>query len=300
MSIIGTGISVPNKKIDNSYFKDVLKLNTSEEWINSKIGIKNRYYAEGENLLSLISRSAGDALNMAKLDHVDTIIVATSTPDTQIPSMASFLAGNLGIECCTFDINNACSGFVTAFDVSLNYLKENQYKNALVIGADLATKVVDFSDRLTSVFFGDGAGSVILSNNIKKLSSYSKTHSCHEAISTVNNQKLSMEGKKIWEFTHEIVPHIIKELAKRANISINKINWVVPHQPNLRMLESCFKSMDFDLNKVIINADKYGNTIAATIPIAIHENKGKFNKKEIICLIGWGAGLSCYGVLFEY
>lgn len=301
MKILGTGVYVPSKTISNDYFTDVLKLDTSKEWIELKTGIKNRHYVEQETLLDLAYFASKRAMEKAGVSNVDMIILATSTPDTSIPSTATLLTERLGIRCAAFDLNNACSSFIYALDIASRYLEEN--KTILVIGADISTRVTNFKDRLTSIFFADGAGAVIIqeSTSSRKLASYMMASGNHGAISTLNSGKLEMVGKSIWDFTHEVVPQTIEELANKAKIKVNDIDWVVPHQPNARMLESCFKTMGFPFEKVIVNVEKYGNTISASIPIALYEGlESKIQRKDIVCLVGWGAGLSWGGILLEY
>lgn len=299
MNILGSGICIPKNKILNNYFTEILKLDTSVEWIESKTGIISRHHVEKETLIEMATHAAKDAIDKSNIDSIDMIILATSTPDTSIPCMATFVAKNLGIKCPAFDINNACSSYIYALDIATKYL--NDYKNILVIGADIATRVTNFKDRLTSIFFGDGAGAVVLTDSDKKKSSYIMANGNHEAISTINSGKLEMNGKSIWDFTHEVVPQTIYELTRKAKLNLSDIDWIVPHQPNAKMLKSCFEHMGFPFEKVIVNVDKYGNTISASIPIALHEGmQKKIKRGDTIALVGWGAGLSWGGILLQY
>ena len=302
MKITQTGMYVPNRIENNNYFVDKLGLNTNAQWILNKTGISTRHFAyPNQNTSDLATAACLPIIDDPK--SIDLIILATTTPDMAIPSASGQIQRKLGCTCPTVDINNACSGFIYALDIAYHYIKCGTYRKILVIGADVSSKLVNFSDRLTSIFFGDGAGAVIVEQN-EHNSVYSRhlaTEGNFESISTNNNGKLTMNGQEIWNFALRVFPETINILLEKANISIDKLDWIIPHQANSEMIKACIKIINYPEDKVIINVDKYGNTISATIPMALHEaiNDGRIKAGDIVAMVGFGAGLSWGGILME-
>lgn len=303
MKIISTGIYVPDRVEDNSYFVSKLGLETTSEWIANKTGIIQRHYAfPNQTTSDLATIAAKNAVDDPS--SLDLILVATTTPDMAIPSVATFVQRNLGAKCPAIDLNNACSGFVYALDVAYQYIKAGTYRKILVIGADVASSITNFKDRTTSPFFADGAGAVVVENSDYDcvLARHLAAEGCYEAISTVDTGMLSMDGKSIWDFALRVFPDTIRKLADQAGIDVSQIDCIVPHQANAVMIKACADVLNYPHNKVFINAEKYGNTISATIPMALHEaiEQHKISRGDIFALVGYGAGLAWGGLLLKY
>ncbi len=305
-TIIGTGISVPEKIVPNSYFVEECGLNTSDEWIQDRIGIVERRFAEAdETAVQFATEAARHALETAKCSSkkVDLILVATSTPDFVMPSTACLVQQELAAtNAGAFDINSACAGFTTAIDIAVRYLQSGM-NNILVIGVDLGSRIIDMKDRSTSVFFGDGAGALLLSSEGPGNILASKVNSDGNAkpLQVPVGGTMYMDGHAIWDFATEILPKTIFELCDAAQISIAELDLVVPHQANRNILEQAAKSLGMQSDQFAINIQKYGNTMAASIPIALHEVfvNGKATQGTHMAIVGFGAGLTWGGTLFQ-
>ena len=296
-----TGMYVPEKEIGNEYFSDVLKLDTSPDWIEKKIGIKSRRFSDNQTSSDLGFLACKDL--MEELDTVDMIIVSSVTPDLDTPSIGSLIQNKLKCKCPVISINVGCAGFVYAFDVACQYILSNACKKILVIGTDSITKLINFEDRLTSVFFGDGAGVVILEKNNTNtiLSRYFDASADLDAVSNKSGF-VKMDGRKIWNFVLEKFPYIFSKLIDLANLKKENVDILIPHQANARMIEAAVKSINFPINNTIIDIESYGNMVSASIPVALHnaiKNK-KIKHGDNVMIIGYGSGLSWGGILFKY
>lgn len=305
-TILGTGGAVPVRVIDNYYFVNELGLDTTPEWIESKTGIVERRYARPDQRVSDLACQAGTAaLEQAGLDAstVDVIVVATSTPDYTMPATACLVQGRLGAErALAFDVSNACAGFVYAFDIAARYLQTDA-ETALVIGADLGSRLVSPRDRGTAVFFGDGAGAVLLSTsgNGRVLASELHSQGNAQALSVPVGGAMTMDGRAIWDFATEVLPETVRSLCRTAEIEINEIDLLVPHQANRNILRAAAEELNLPLARVAVNLHRYGNTLAASIPLALDEalRARRARSGDKVALVGFGAGLAWGGMLLE-
>ncbi len=304
-SIVGTGMSVPEKIVPNDYFVEQCGLDTSDEWIRERIGIIERRFAEPEQTAVQFATSAArEALQNAGCSarEVDLILVATSTPDYAMPSTACLIQQELGADnASAFDINSACAGFAIAVDIAIRYLQTGA-QNILIVGVDLGSRIVDMQDRNTCVFFGDGAGAVLLSSQGPGEVLASQTASAGDAtpLQVPTGKKMSMDGRAIWEFAVDIIPRTIRELCAAACISVDQLDLIVPHQANRNILCQAAQTLGVPAEKFVINIQNYGNTMAASIPIALHEAlRNGIPAGTRMAIIGFGAGLTWGGTLFQ-
>ena len=303
IEIIGTGSSHPKTICTNNDFKNI---ETSDEWIYTRTGIKQRYLAEEEKTSTLALEAASYAISNANIDanKIKIVIVATMTPDSFTPAVASKILKPLGIErAMAFDMNVACSGFVYALNVASSLIKDDEY--ALVIGSECVSKVLDFNDRATCVLFGDGAGAVLLKKSNNNCIFYSTSKTDEDMIieapglsqitteDTLTNFKLLMKGTDVFKFALDAFSDCLEDLSNKG-ISINDIDMIIPHQANKRIILSVSKRYEIDEEKFFLNIEKYGNTSAASIAIALDEayKSGRIKKGMKILLVGFGSGLS--------
>lgn len=310
-----------NKTVTND---DLCKfIDTSDEWISSRTGIKERRISDDKNTSDLCIETGKKLLENANLapEDIDLIIVATITPDYLTPSTACIVQGGLNcVNAVAFDINAACSGFVYALSVAGKFIKSGVYKNVMVFGAETISKIVDWSDRSTCVLFGDGAGGIIISrseddhNCILAEDMHSDGSGWHSitggAIPLKNtfvnapediNYAFDMNGREVFNFATRSVPKSIKLVLEKANLSLDDIKYIVPHQANTRIIEVVAKKLKVSLDKFYLNTDKFGNTSAASIPIALGEMKQKnlLQAGDKIIITGFGGGLTWGSVLIE-
>ena len=313
--ILGTGFYVPEKIMTNADLEKIVE--TSDEWIVERTGIKERRIAEDNQPMSdLALRAAKAALADAGVaaEELDLIIVATLTADRIIPSTACMIQNLLGAKhAAAFDLSAACSGFAYAASVAAQFIETGAYKKALVIGAETLSKYINWEDRNTCVLFGDGAGAAVLGqveegygilsfdlgsdgsggDAIQIPSSGSLMPVSKESI----DQKLNlihMNGRDVFKFAVKAMGKTVKNSLAKIDMPQEKIDWLVPHQANIRIIESAAKRLSMPMDKVIVNIHKYGNMSAACIPIALAEAAAakRFKKGDIIALSGFGAGLT--------
>ncbi len=313
--ILGTGFYVPEKIMTNADLEKIVE--TSDEWIVERTGIKERRIAEYNQPMSdLALRAAKAALADAGVaaEDLDLIIVATLTSDRIIPSTACMIQNLLGAKhAAAFDLSAACSGFAYAASVAAQFIETGAYKKALVIGAETLSKYINWEDRNTCVLFGDGAGAAVLGqveegygilsfdlgsdgsggDAIQIPSSGSLMPVSKESI----DQKLNlihMNGRDVFKFAVKAMGKTVKNSLAKIDMPQEKIDWLVPHQANIRIIESAAKRLSMPMDKVIVNIHKYGNMSAACIPIALAEAAAakRFKKGDIIALSGFGAGLT--------
>lgn len=320
IQIISAGSCLPELLVTND---DLSKfLDTSDEWISTRTGIRQRYIATSETTTDLGAKAAKIALENSGLscNDIDLVICTTGTPDVCAPTVAANIKKELGIESApAFDMNTNCSSFVYAITVAESLMKNCNYKNAIVIGVDVNSQILDWQDRATAVLFGDGAGAVVLSNT--KSRGILSTHldciidqdnslACNNKIESTpfhkvdheRNTKVVMSGKSVMRFAVKAFTEAVNSVVEKAGISVEDIKLIIPHQANLRILKAAAKKMNIDENKIYVNIDKVSNTQAGTIPIALHEalNKNMINRGDIILFVAFGAGLSSGAVLIEW
>ena len=305
-SILGTGKALPDRVVDNGYFVDQLGLETTVAWIESRTGIRERRFSRPTTGLTHLATEAGlAALECSGVDpsSLSLIIVATSTADNAMPSTACLVQRELLADrALAFDLNAACSGFVYAFDVATRYLQTLD-GNALVIGADLATRLVNPVDRGTSIFFGDGAGAGVLSATGKGRLLASELHSDgdDQPLIVPRDGSMRMDGRAIWDFATRVLPQTIRSLCAQADVAVEDLCLVVPHQANVNILRAAAESLGLPMERVVVNLDRYGNTMAASIPIALDEavRAGRLASGDLVALVGFGAGLAWGGQLLQ-
>lgn len=308
--LVGIGAALPKKCVLNSDLP--AELNTSDEWIIQRTGIKQRYIAEQETTSSLATEAARNAINHAKLsnDDIDLIIVATVTGDYTFPSTASIVQRELNIKHgVAFDISAACSGFVYAIDIADAYIKNGKSKCALVIGAETFSKILDWTDRSTCVLFGDGAGAVIFQaqDTSDRGIQYCKTYTdgayidCLKTSGGVSTTQTSgfvqMDGREVFKFAIEKFFSSLKKLLVDNNMTVDDVDLLVPHQANTRIIEKLIEISGIKKEKVLITLGAHSNTSAASIPLALNEIRDKLFTKRNVILLSMGAGFT-WGAAF--
>ena len=305
--ISGFGHFLPKKILSNEDLKKLV--DTSDEWIYSRTGIKQRHVAEDSELTSNLAINAAlSAFKDSKIKpkDIDCIIVATTTPDNTFPSTATKVQNFFKLkDIPSFDIQAVCSGFIYGLQISDSFIKSEKFKNILLIGAETLSKIVDWDDRRTCVLFGDGAGSIILSADKKKNGILStKIHSDGEWIDSLYadggpslNQKVGkirMKGQDIFKQAVNKLSQATIDALKECNLSKKDIDWFVPHQANQRIILSTAKKLGIDENKTISTVINHANTSAASIPLAISSSikSGKIKKNDILALCAIGGGLT--------
>lgn len=313
VKIIATAHYVPPRIVTNDEISTWV--DTSDEWIEKRTGIKQRHISEGENTSDLCTKVAKSLLKKTGLvaDDIDLILVTTVTPDYLSPSVSCLVAEAIGGDTAVaMDINGACTGFVYGFSVAQKYLAAG-YGRVMLIGGDVLTKYTDWTDRNTCILFGDGAGGVILTASDETYAE--KLHSRGARPITLSHQPvinpfcqnkhemdyIKMDGREVFKFAVKSVSENIEELLEKANLTLDDIDCIVPHQANGRIIEGIAKKLKVDLSKFYVNTQNYGNTSSASIPIALDEivNGNLIARGSKIILSGFGAGLTWGSILLE-
>lgn len=312
--ILAIGAGLPSTVITNAELEKLV--NTSDEWITSRTGIRERRVVASETASSLATEAAKDALGFAGMDakDIDLIVVATSTPDFLYPSTACIVQGEIGANnAAAFDLEAACTGIIYALSVAQQFIATGTFKTAMVIGVDLHSRFLNWEDRNTCILFGDGAAAFILqaseSENdilathlradgsgahLLKIPNYGTNYPHAEKEEKETQKFVQMNGRPIYEFAVKAVPEAVHTVVEKANIKLEDIDYLVPHQANIRIMNSAVERLGFGLDKLVSNIDKVGNTSAASIPLALwHAIQQKQIKTPAICaLVGFGAGLT--------
>jgi 3-oxoacyl-[acyl-carrier-protein] synthase-3 len=327
VKILGTGSYTPENVVKN---EDLQKfVDTNDEWITSRTGIKERRISLGENTSELGYRAALKALENAnvKPEELDMIIVATLTPDMLTPSVACIVQKLLGAKkASAFDLNAACSGFIYGLHIGTQFIKTGACEKILVIGSEVLSKVVDWTDRNTCVLFGDGAGAVVLGPSDKTgvmavhigaqgekgevleipaipvRNPYAEKVVDTEVYNTIKESYICMDGREVFKFATGIIVEGIEKVLKETGLTLEDISYVVPHQANLRIIDYASRKLNLDISKFYVNLDKYGNTSGASIPIALDEmnREGLLHRGDKIILVGFGGGLTYGATLLEW
>ena len=315
--IVGTGIYLPEKVLTNADLEKTL--NTSDEWIRTRTGIQERRIArKDESSSTLGARAAQEALDSAGMtpDELDMIIVCTSTPDVLYPSTACFVQKNLGAsKAAAYDISAVCSGFVFGLSIAEQYIKSGRYENVMVIGAEVNSRIMDWTDRETCVLFGDGAGAVIVKRVEKEeptgiLSSHIHSDGSQSDMlivpggigrepinqEAVDNKMycLKMAGQSTFKMAVKRMSEVSRECLEFNGLTVEDIDIVIPHQANRRIIETVSSKLGMGMDKFFVNIHKYGNTSAASVPIALHEAReaGKLQSGNLSLLVVLGAGIT--------
>jgi len=317
--IEGTGHHLPEKIMTNF---DLEKLvDTSDEWIKTRTGVERRHIASTEETTSDLGlKAAKKAMTDAKVnkEDIDLIVVGTTTPDYIFPNVATLVQDGLDIHGCpAFSVEAACSGFVYALSIADKFIKSGGIKCALVIGAEVMTKIVDWEDRKTCVLFGDGAGAVVIKpsneqgiidcqlgadGKYKDLLWYPAGPSKDFKSIGTGNVNLEMSGNDVFKVAVRTLGNVAEETLKANNVDKNELDWLVPHQANLRIIQATAKRLDLPMDKVILTVQDHGNTSSASIPMALDVGikDGRIKRNQLILMEAFGGGFTWGTVLMRY
>ena len=322
-TITSTAHYVPEKVLTNSELEKLV--DTSDEWIQSRVGIKQRHVvAEDEASSDMSTKVANSLLKKRGISasEIDVIIIGTVTPDHPTPSTAAIVQNNIdAINAWAFDLSAACSGFLYALEAGAKFIESGSYKTIMVIGVDTMTSILDFKDRETCIIFGDGAGGVILessNNNSGILGSILKTDGSGAeslnvlaggskypaTLSTIKNRQhfIKQDGKKVFRFAIKRMSEVSKQLMIENGLQGSDINLFIPHQANKRIIEGAGERCGIPADRVMVNIDKYGNTTAGTIPIALNEavEKNLISNGDYVLLAAFGSGFTWGSILIKW
>jgi len=312
--ILGTGSYLPERVVTND---DLVKtLDTSDEWIVERTGIKQRHIISGdEGTVFMAKMAAQRAIAAAGIDknQIDVVIVATTTPDKLLPCTACLVQAELGLRegGIAFDVVIACAGFSYALAVADNFIRMNQAKCALVIGAESLSRILDWTDRSTCVLFGDGAGAAIiaasdkpgiLSTHLHAAGKYGNFLEAPTGIAPNEPAIVKMQGKEVFKLAVNKLGELIEETLQANNLDASAIDWLIPHQANLRIIQAMAKKFNLPLEQAVITVDKHANTSSASIPLALDVaiRDGRVQRGQLILLESFGGGLSWGSALIRY
>ena len=303
--IIGTGSYLPEKILTNKNLESMV--DTTDEWIVERTGIKQRHIAEdNESTSSMAINASIDAIESSGISakDIDLVIVATTTPDQIFPSTACIVQNKLNIVAPAFDVQAACTGFIYALSVADNYIRTGMSKNILVIGSEKYSNLLDWNDRSTCVLFGDGAGAVILSadSNQGIISSHIHADGQYNDLLSVENNQIKMKGNEVFKVAVNTLSKLVDETLINNNMDKTSIDWLVPHQANLRIIKAAAKKLSLPLDQVVITVDNHANTSAASIPLALNEavKDGRIKEDQVLLLEAFGSGFTWGSVLLRY
>jgi len=313
--IVGTGSYLPPKVVTNDDL--ARQMDTSDEWIRTRTGIRQRHIAEPSQTSSdLAVEASREALAAARVlpREIDLIIVATATPDYIFPSTACIMQAKLGIKgCAAFDIQAVCSGFVYALAIADKLIRSGQHRCALIVGAEVYSRILDWKDRGTAVLFGDGAGAVILRADSKPGIMASALHADGSYVDIlsvpgnvcggkiVGSAFLQMDGQAVFKFAVKVLDEVARETLAMCGLTPADVDWLIPHQANVRILEATARKLGIDLSKLIVTVDRHGNTSAASVPLALDVaiRDGRIKPGHKIMLQGVGGGFTWGASLVE-
>ncbi len=316
--IAGTGSYLPGEPVSNH---DLVArgIDTSDEWVATRTGIRARHLAAADVGASDLARVAAErAIEAAgcEAEDIDLIIVATSTPDYIFPSTAALVQSKLGIRngCAAFDVQAVCAGFIYALTVAEKFIRSGSHKRALVIGAEVFSRILDWSDRGTCVLFGDGAGAVVLEASERPgiLASALHADGSHHPIlcvpggvasgQVIGDPFLRMDGQAVFKFAVKVLGEVASEVLDKAGVTPESVNWLIPHQANLRIIQATAKRLGLSMDNVITTVDRHGNTSAASIPLALDVavREGHLQRGQRIVLEGVGGGFTWGAALIDF
>ncbi|PJK10107.1 3-oxoacyl-ACP synthase [Lysobacteraceae bacterium NML08-0793] len=319
--IAGTGSALPKQVVTNHDLAE--RMETSDEWIATRTGIRQRHVAgEGETTVSLAADAARQAMQAAGVSpaDIDLVVLGTTTPNLIFPSTACLLQAELGISpgCPAFDVNAACSGFIYAISVADKFIRASDYRTVLVVGAETLTRMLDWNDRSTAVLFGDGAGAVVLKADSETgiLSTHlhadgSKKELLWNPVGVSEGFKpeehnagvrVLMTGNEVFKHAVKALDAVVEETLEANNLSRGDIDWLIPHQANLRIIEATAKRLEMPMDRVIVTVDKHGNTSAGSVPLALDTavRSGKVERGQLLLLEAFGGGFTWGSVLLRY
>ncbi len=318
--IAGTGSYLPEKIVTND---DLAKfVDTSDEWITSRSGIRQRHIAaEGETTCDLAYHASVRALEAAGVDasELDLIVLGTTTPDLIFPSTACLLQHRLGANgCAAFDVNAACSGFIFALTVADKFIRSGAAKNVLVVGSETLTRMIDWNDRTTCVLFGDGAGAVVLKPDTDTGILSTHLHADGGKKELLWNPvgvsvgfkpeeknagvRINMAGSDVFKHAVKALDSLVEETLEANGLDRRDIDWLIPHQANLRIIEATAKRLDMPMERVIVTVDRHGNTSSGSVPLALDEavRSGRIQRGQMLLLEAFGGGFTWGSVLLRY
>lgn len=317
--ITGTGSFLPERVLTNAELEAMV--DTSDEWIRTRTGIEQRHIAaDDETTCDLAEKAARNAIDASgiKLDEIDLIIVATTTPDIIFPSTACLLQQRLGIHGCpAFDIQAVCTGFIYALTVADQFIKNNTAKCALVVGAETMSRITDWKDRDTCVLFGDGAGAVILEASEKQgiLSTHIHADGSYQEMLNVpagvsynqdklksNDAYMKMQGNEVFKIAVKTLGRIVDETLAANSMQREELDWLVPHQANKRIISATAKKLNMSMDKVVLTIAQHGNTSAASVPLALDVavRDGRIKENDTLLFEAFGGGFTWGSVLLRY
>lgn len=309
LQILGTGRAVPEQIVTNDDLAQ--RVDTNDEWIVARTGIRERRFAAGETLTDLTVEAARKAMERAGVQHQDIglCITATVTPDRLFPSQACLIHQTLGLseDCPAFDLSAGCTGFLFAMETAAAMLPRMNRPYALLVGGELLSRILDMDDRSTCILFGDGAGAAVVKTTenapwFAQMGSRGDRDILWAWGPGQERPYLHMDGQGVFQFAIKTVPQVAKQLLEKAGLDKDQVDWYVPHQANHRIVESAAKRLKVPLERFYENMDRYGNTSAGSIPIALDEmvEKGLLQRGQWVMCLGFGAGLTWGGALFQW
>ncbi len=313
--VIGTGMYVPEKVVTNDDLAQIVE--TSDEWITKRVGIKERHVSETEFTSDLGAKAAMAALEDCgcKAEDIDLILAATVSGETSSPSMACMIQNKIGATCPTMEISAACAGFLYLLETAAAYFALRNYRRILVVGTERMSGIVDWTDRGTCVIFGDGAGAAVLERGENYLDSVCTVKGGDDVIKIPHaigsspffqreqdTPYVHMQGQETFKYAVSAICDDITTLLERNNLTMDDIAWIVPHQANKRIIDFACKKLHISEEKVFVNIEKYGNTSSASVAIALHElhKSGSLKRGDKIILSAFGGGLSNVACLLEW
>lgn len=328
IKILGTGTYLPERVATNEDFAKIVE--TSDEWIRTRTGMSQRRFSQGEPTWYMGAMAARQAVEEAGINpgEIGLIIASSVSPDYAFPSQSCMIQRELGaVGSMTIDVNCACSGFVYGMDMARMYLAFGDVKYAVVVGCENLTKFVDYSDRSTCVLFGDGAAAAVVEcapggmyssflsadgNGAKSMACrYAPPHNAFidearkdipDGLPVTQGPYMAMDGKEVYKFATKAMPEAIEKALGKLGMKPEELDVIIPHQANIRIIETAAQKSGLPMDKMIINIDRYGNTSSTTIPLAMDEaiRSGRLKRGDKLCLVGFGAGLTYGAVVFEY
>ena len=321
--VSGFGMFVPEKVYDNAYFESIVE--TNDEWITRRTGIKERHIAEPEDYTSeLATRAAQNALDNSgvRAEDIDLIILSTVTPDYFTPNTACIVQRNIGaVNAAAFDFNAACSSFITGMVTATQFIENGVYKNILIVCADVLSKATDYKDRATCILFGDSAGAAVISasedgeglisfelgadgTGCMNITQLAYREDKEETEKRVDHRKETvwMNGQAVMKFAVKAMADSSNRILEKAGLSYDDIRLIVPHQANYRIVDSAVKRMGVEREKVFLHLERHGNTSSSCIPVALAEASGQglIERGDKVLIVGFGGGLTWGAAIFEY
>lgn len=315
IQVLGTGAYVPERIVTNDELSTMV--DTSDEWIRQRVGVAERRVSVSENAAEMGAKAAQKALEAAGItaDQLDLIVGATVSSDFGCPSMSAKVQELIGAGCPAFDVNSACSGFLFALDTAAAFVARGGIRYALVLGAERLSRILDWTDRSTCVIFGDGAGAAVIAPGENYLASHLFTQGGESVLSIplgkgnspfyekdVAPLAVHMSGQETFKFAVKQIVGEIRLIAERAGITTEQIDYIVPHQANIRIIDLVARRLNVPMEKFVVNIERYGNTSSASVPISFDElvRSGRLKRGDLIALCAFGGGLSSGACLIRW